>query len=114
MSPETEHAVADIHRVITETHDNPKFRNLEKYLEDDEGGPRSAPLSVCFKSVTVYGRPGGAAPVKTLGDAIWRTLTLQDIYELTLKRFVSPIKAETGQALIRDFSGVLRNGQMML
>lgn len=114
ISAEAEDAVAGLHRAITEPRDRARFEDLEKYLQDDEQGPRPSPLSVCFKSVTTYGNPGGATPVKTLKDAIWRTLTLQEIYEFTLKRLVSPSKVEDGQALIRDFSGVLRNGQMML
>lgn len=114
VSAEAEDAVAELHRAITEPRDRARFEDLEGYLQGDEKGPGPSPLSVCFKSVTTYGHPGGAKPIKTLKDAIWRTLTLQDIYELTLKRLVSPNKAEDGHAIIRDFSGTLRNGQMML
>ena len=114
VSEEREDRIATLHRAITEPHDNTAFESLEKYLQEDEAWPGPPPLSVCFKSLTTYGQPGGAAPIKTLKDAIWRTITLQDIYELTIKRLVSPVKVENGQALIRDFSGVLRNGEMML
>ncbi|KAH7174068.1 P-loop containing nucleoside triphosphate hydrolase protein [Fusarium flagelliforme] len=114
VDDEIEHAVAGLHRAVTAPHVNPAVEDLEKYLQSDQGSPGPPPLSVCFKSVTTYGRAGGAAPVKTLKDAIWRTLTLQEIYELTFKNIVSPAKAEDGQPLIRDFSGVVRNGQMML
>ncbi|KAF4956228.1 hypothetical protein FSARC_11627 [Fusarium sarcochroum] len=114
VDEDIEYAVAGLHRAVTESHENTAFEDLEKYLQHDQDNPRPPPLSVCFKSVTTYGRAGGAAPVKTVKDAIWRTLTCQDIYELTLKKIVSPIKPEDGRPLIRDFSGVVRNGQMML
>ncbi|KAK6725417.1 hypothetical protein SNK04_004222 [Fusarium graminearum] len=114
IDDETEHAVAGLHKAVTEPHVNSAVEDLEKYLQNDQTTPGPPPLSVCFKSVTTYGRAGGAAPVKTLKEAIWRTLTFQDIYEVTLKKIVSPAKAEDGRPLIRDFSGVVRNGQMML
>ncbi|KAI6778376.1 uncharacterized protein J7T54_000494 [Emericellopsis cladophorae] len=114
VDAETEEAVSGLHKAVTEPHDNSAIQSLEKYLQNGDTSLRPPPLSVCFKSVTTYGRAGGAAPVKTLREAIWRTLTLQDIYELTLKRFMSPVRPEDGQALIRDFSGVVRNGEMML
>ena len=93
------------------------FDEFEKYVRsspNDASTPEPVPLSVFFESVTTYGRQGGPTPVKTLKDAIWRTLTCQDIYEGTLKRWISPDRVENGQALIRDFSGVVRNGEMML
>lgn len=113
VSVEAEDTIADLHQTITI--EDPVFSDLKKYLNDDQGSrPQPFPLSVCFKSVSTYGRPGGAAPVKTLKDAIWRTLTFQDVYEWTFKKLISPDKIENGQALIRDFSGVVRNGEMML
>jgi hypothetical protein len=88
---------------------------LEEYLrKEQQNTTRPLPLSVCFKNLSTYGRPGGSVPVKTLKHAIWRTLTFQDVYEWTLKRYISPTKVEDGHALIRDFSGVVRNGEMML
>ena len=120
VTPGAEDAVAKLYRTITnqsqESSDiSPAVAELEVYLQQDQqDGGQPLPLGVCFKSITTYGRPGGATPVKTLKDAIWRTLTFQDIYEWTFKRIVSPSKVEDGHALIRDFSGVVKNGQMML
>lgn len=114
VTSDAQDAVAELHRAITNDLD-PALSSLDQYLRDynwAESHPVS--LSVCFKSVTTYGQPGGAKPVKTLKDAIWRTLTLQDIYERTFKRILRPTKVEEGQALIRDFSGVVRGGEMML
>lgn len=120
VTPGAEDAVARFYRTITnqsqESPDiNPAVAGLEAYLQQEQpDGVPPLPLGVCFKSITTYGRPGGATPVKTLKDAIWRTLTFQDIYEWTFKRIISPSKIEDGHALIRDFSGVVKNGQMML
>lgn len=114
LSSEAEGALAGLHSTITNEPD-PGTSELGKYLQDDQLARTQAfPLSVCFKSVSTYGLPGGIAPVRTLRDAIWRTLTFQDIYEWTLKRMIYPQHTENGQALIRDFSGVVRNGEMML
>lgn len=96
---------------------DPDFAELESYLrtEDDPSAwPAPAPLSVCFKSISTYGTKAGPESIKTVRDAIWRTLTFQDMYEATLKKLVSPEKIEQGRPLIRDFSGVVKNGEMML
>lgn len=119
---ENEEAVAGLHKTITGQSYPPEkrqslgpFAGFEDYLRrNEEEGAQAVPLSVCFKNVTTYGRQEGAASAKTLKDAIVRTLTLQDIYEWTLKRLISPEKVENGRALIRDFTGVVRNGEMML
>jgi hypothetical protein len=55
--------------------------------------------------------------VKTLGAALWRTLTFRDIYEWTVQPWVTtknPQKVLKGRQLIRDFSGVVQSGEMML
>lgn len=118
---EDEEAVAELFKTITgKTEPAEKagaaagsFAGFESYVRQDEHS-QSVPLSVCFKNVTTYGRHEGASAAKTLKDSIVRTLTLQDIYEWTLKRLISPEKVENGRALIRDFTGVVRNGEMML
>lgn len=119
---ENEEAVAGLHQTITgqsylaeKRRSTGPFAGFEDYLRrnEEEGAP-AVPLSVCFKNVTTYGRQEGAASAKTLKDAIIRTLTFQDIYEWTLKRLISPERVENGRALIRDFTGVVRNGEMML
>jgi hypothetical protein len=129
VTAEAEDTVTELHRAISrqsKPHENDgndekalvtTFDDFEKYLRrggSDGAKPEPVPLSVCFKSVTTYGRQGGPKTVKTLKDAVWRTLTGRDIYEATFKRIISPEKVDDGQALIKDFSGVVRNGQMML
>ena len=119
---ENEEAVADLHRAVTgqsypahKAESGGPFAGFEDYLRrDSESGGRPVPLSVCFKGVTTYGRHEGASSTKTLKDAIVRTLTFQEIYEWTLKKLISPEKTENGRPLIRDFTGVVRNGEMML
>lgn len=123
-TPEAGEAISHLYQTITGTASLAEarpgealaqFTQFEKYLEHErQARPQRAPLSVCFKSVTTYGVPGGTARVKTLKDAVWRTLTFQDLYEWTLQPLISPTRVDAGQALIRDFSGVVRNGQIML
>jgi ATP-binding cassette, subfamily G (WHITE), member 2, SNQ2 len=129
VTAEAEDTITELHRVISRQSKSQEkggidekthvttFEDFERYLLGggyDSAKPEPVPLSVCFKSVTTYGRQGGPKTVKTLKDAVWRTLTGRDIYEATLRRIISPDRVEDGQALIKDFSGVVRNGQMML
>lgn len=119
---EAEDAIAELHRTITgrsalaaKADVGGPFAGFEEYLRrDEQSGATSVPLSVCFKGVTTYGKQEGATKVKTLKDAVLRTLTLQEIYEWTLKRIISPDRVENGRPLLRDFTGVVRNGEMML
>ncbi|KAM6508779.1 ATP-binding cassette transporter snq2 [Fusarium solani] len=99
VSQEAEEAIAELHNTITNESD-PRISELGKYLRNDQQSRiRAFPLSVCFKSVSAYGQSGGIA---------------RDAYEWTFKRVISPDRGEKGQALIRDFSGVVRSGEMML
>lgn len=132
---ETEDIIANFHRTITgrsqadnqkssgrktddddDAQSNPgSFAKFEEYLRhDQEKGQRPIPVSVCFRDVSTYGRQSGDAPVKTVWDAVWRTLTLQDIYEWSLKKIISPERVENGRPLIRNFTGLVRSGEMML
>lgn len=115
----SEAEVAEIHHVVTNhsaaLDKSPHLAEFEKYVRDsDQAGSRPLPLSVCFKNVTTYGHARGSSNVKTLGKALWRTLTLQDIYEATVKKLSRAKNGSDGFKLIRDFSGVVRNGEMML
>lgn len=115
ITPQIEEAAAQLHQSVTDQstkadHVDPPFRDFEEYIRTHD---RPLPLSVCFKNLMTYGQSGGAARTKTAKDAVWRTLTMQDIYESTIQPFLSSKKSQ-GRPLIRDFSGVVRNGQMML
>lgn len=123
VTDEAEDTIAQLHRTITgqslesdkEDKDGGPFVGFENYLRRDEKTrSQYVPLSVCFKSLTTYGIQEDASSAKTLKDAIIRTFTLQDIYEMTLKRLISPVRMEDGRPLIRDFTGLVRNGEMML
>ncbi|KAL4948935.1 pleiotropic drug resistance protein, ABC superfamily [Aspergillus filifer] len=116
ITTEAAHTVADLHRRLTAGDEKPEpFSDFESYLRhDEEFRPQLPPLSVCFRHITTYGHPGGTTSVKTLKDAIWRTLTLQDVYERTIKSWFAPSSIANGQAIIRDFSGIVRSGQILL
>ncbi|KAF5004030.1 hypothetical protein FDECE_9443 [Fusarium decemcellulare] len=119
LTAEIENTVGELHREISRysqpaSHDN--FADFEKYLrrDQDQGTPGSVPLSVCFKSVTTYGQQTGQGSVKTLKDAVWEALTLKSVYNAAFSHVISPPKKEDGNPLIRDFTGLVKNGQMML
>ncbi|KAF9889523.1 hypothetical protein FE257_007233 [Aspergillus nanangensis] len=118
LSDVDEDAIADIHRALTE-HDNPFYSephsSFDKFLESElQAGKKRSDLGVCFQSLSTWGEGGDHAPVKTLGTALWRTLTFQDVYEWTIQPWLSKKEPQTGRQLIHDFSGVVRSGEIML
>lgn len=121
LSREDEEAVADIHRTLTgkgqpDHHQYPEpHSSFSRFLEaEHQAGKKRSNLGVCFNSLTTWGEGLGHTKVKTLGTSLWRTLTFQDVYEWTIKPWVSDKKPQDGRPLIRDFSGVVRNGEIML
>lgn len=121
VSHEDEDAIADIHRTLTEKSQpgavqySEPHSSFDKFLEEQvQGGKKRSNLGVSFQSVSTWGEGGGHANVKTLGTALWRTLTFRDIYEWTFQPAVTSKKPEDGRQLIRDFSGVVESGEMML
>ncbi|KAL1955741.1 hypothetical protein VTO42DRAFT_8139 [Malbranchea cinnamomea] len=120
-SQQDEKALAALHWTLTregESHYAEPHSSLDKYLRDwrprEESGKSLGRLGVCFKNVTTWAERNNHLNKKTLGDALWRTLTFQDIYELTFKKWLSSRKLEEGRPLIRDFSGVVRSGEILL
>lgn len=120
LSHEDEDAIADIHRTLTEkSHPDPGYpephSSFDKFLAAEfHAGKRRSNLGVCFQSLTTWGEGDGHSKVKTVGTALWRTFTFQDIYEWTVKRWISDKKPQDGRPLIRDFSGVVQNGEILL
>ncbi|KAJ5369504.1 hypothetical protein N7509_014116 [Penicillium cosmopolitanum] len=121
VSHADEDAIADIHRTLTEKSQPGEVQysephsSFDKFLEEQvQGGKKRSNLGVSFQSVSTWGEGYGHANVKTLGTALWRTLTCRDIYEWTIQPWVSSKKPEDGRQLIRDFSGVVESGEMML
>lgn len=119
-SNEDEDALADIHRTLTEKsrpdHQFPEpHSSFGKFLAAEyEAGKKRSNLGVCFQSLSTWGEGTDHARIKTLGTALWRTLTFQDVYEWTIKPWISNKKPQDGRPLIRDFSGVVREGEVML
>lgn len=125
ISADAEEAIAKLHRVLSgeqipEGHEYPEVhRAFSEFLhkenkELERYGLPPARLGVCFDGLSTWGAGGGHAQVKTLKDALWRTLTGQDIYEWTIGRLFQKPRIEDGRHLIRDFSGVVRGGEIML
>lgn len=118
VSHEDEDAIADIHRTLTEKTAEDKYpephSSFDKFLEEQAQGRKRSNLGVCFQSLSTWGDGGSHVDVKTLGTALWRTLTMQDIYEWTIQPWISKKKPEDGRQLIRDFSGVVESGEIML
>jgi hypothetical protein len=120
-SREDEDAIAEIHRTLTgrshqEVGQYPEpHSSFDNFLEAElRAGRRKSSLGVCFQSITTWGAGEAHTTVKTLGTALCRTLTLRDIYEWTIQPLFSPKKPQDGRPLIRDFSGVVRTGEIML
>jgi hypothetical protein len=119
VSHEDEDAIADIHRTLTEKSiTDQKYpephSSFDKFLEEQVQGKKRSNLGVCFQSLSTWGEGDSHADVKTLGTALWRTLTMQDIYEWTIQPWITKKNPEDGRQLIRDFSGVVESGEIML
>ncbi|OJD17438.1 hypothetical protein AJ78_02463 [Emergomyces pasteurianus Ep9510] len=119
-----EEALANLQRTFTQLSDTEHTEypephsTLDNYYRvhrgtDVTGKPLSR-LGVCFKNLSTWGVHNEHAQVKTLAHAVWRTCTFQDVYEWTIKRWISPPKLQNGRPLINDFSGVVRSGEIML
>lgn len=130
IDSEDETALATLHRTLTGNNtvnlkapSHPRYGEPHISFRDffeqtnralEEQGQPVGHLGVCFRGVTTWGAGGGNARVKTMADAVWRTVTFQDVYEWTLKKWFFKDKIESGRPLIRDFSGVCRPGEIML
>ncbi|PYI18888.1 pleiotropic drug resistance protein, ABC superfamily [Aspergillus violaceofuscus CBS 115571] len=122
LSEEDEGELAEIHRTLTaqsRQDARPEYAephsSFDKFLDEEvRAGKMRSNLGVCFQLLSTWGDGEEHVKVKTLGTALWRTLTLQDVYEWTIKPLVSRKKPESGRQLIRDFSGVVRSSEMML
>ncbi|KAJ6016663.1 hypothetical protein N7451_000042 [Penicillium sp. IBT 35674x] len=122
VSHEDEDAIAHIHRTLTDkSHPGASHQysephsSFDKFLEEQvQSGKKRVNIGVSFQTVSTWGEGNGHDDVKTLGTALWRTLTLQDIYEWTIQPWQTKKKPQEGRPLIRDFSGVVESGEMML
>ncbi|KAJ1715497.1 ABC multidrug transporter [Aspergillus flavus] len=122
LSHDDEDAIAEIRRTLTEiSHHNSKqgypepHSSFDKFLEAElQAGRKKSNLGVCFQSLSTWGDGEEHTDVKTLGTALWRTLTFQDVYEWTIQPWLSRKEPQSGRPLIRDFSGAVRSGEIML
>ena len=81
---------------------------------NDEGGSAKK-VGVVFKNLTVRGAGSATNYVRTLPDAILGTFG-PDLYRI-LTRFIPALKfgkSQPTRVLTNDFTGLIRNGQMML
>lgn len=116
-----EESVAAIHQTLTgadESEYPEPQATLDKYFKNrrpkEQSGKPLGRLGVCFKNLTTWAERNDHLSTKTLRDALWRTLTFQDIYEWTIKPWLFPTKMEHGKKLIRDFSGTVGSGEILL
>ncbi|RDW64304.1 putative ABC multidrug transporter [Aspergillus mulundensis] len=119
LTYEDEDAIAEIHRTLTNKghgHDySEPHSSFDKFLEAElEAGRKKPNLGVGFQSLSTWGAGGEHVNVKTLGTALWRTLTFQDVYEGTVKPWMKKPEPESGRQLICDLTGVVRSGEIML
>lgn len=86
----------------------------EGHFEKRKDGRSAKKVGVLFKNLTVEGAGDSVQFVKTLPDAVIGTFG-PDLYRL-LSRFIPFLKLQGSQrrTLINDFSGVVRDGEMML
>lgn len=120
-SPAELERLGDIHRQTTRNshagfdEKDDSHTEFKDFLQDNnpEGKWYPAHQGVCYDSLSVFGSSGTKRSAKTLGTAIWRTLTFQDVLE---KVIPSSLKLRTAQPkpILSDFSGVVRSREMLL
>ncbi|KAF4554359.1 ABC-2 type transporter-like protein 2 [Elsinoe fawcettii] len=86
----------------------------EGHFEKRKDGKSAKKVGVLYKNLNVQGVGSTATFVKILPDAILGTFG-PDLYRL-VSRFIPALKSTKGEkrTLIHDFSGVIRDGEMML
>jgi len=87
----------------------------EGHFEKRTEGRSAKKVGVVFKGLTVKGVGAGATFVRTVPDAVLGTFG-PDLYRL-ITRFIPFLKIGRGaptRTLINDFTGVVRDGEMML
>jgi len=87
----------------------------EGHFEKRTEGRSAKKVGVVYKNLTVKGVGAGATFVKTVPDAILGTFG-PDLYRL-ITRFMPFLKVGHGaptRTLLNDFTGVVRDGEMML
>lgn len=86
----------------------------EGHFEKRKDGESAKKVGVMYKNLTVKGVGSAATFVKTLPDAILGTFG-PDLYRL-ISRFIPALRFKNGElrTLINDFTGVVRDGEMML
>jgi len=86
----------------------------EGYFEKRKGNSSAKKVGVVYKNLTVEGVGSSATFVKTLPSAVLGTFG-PDLYKL-VSRFVPFLRVKGGErrALVNDFTGVVRDGEMML
>ncbi|KAF8458288.1 ABC transporter CDR4 [Terfezia claveryi] len=93
-----------------------KFLKLEKAQRESKGVPLRR-LGVRFKGVTTWGAAAEEAEgVKTFAAALKRTLLGRDLYEWWIQPWFQKGRLDRipKRALVRDVSGLVRDGEMML
>ncbi|KAG9242225.1 pleiotropic drug resistance protein, ABC superfamily [Calycina marina] len=117
---DTKKSLADLHKALTREprdHYPEAHQAYENFLHNENESTYTSRrrLGVCFKDVSTWvSIDSGYTPIKTLKDALWRTLSGQDIYEWTFAKLKRQPRPETGRALIQRFSGVVRSGEILL
>lgn len=86
----------------------------EGHFEKRKDGRSAKKVGVVFKNLTVKGVGASATFVKTLPQAVLGTFG-PDLYRL-IARFIPALQIKSGETrtLINDFTGVVRDGEMML
>lgn len=86
----------------------------EGHFEKRKDGRSAKKVGVVFKNLTVKGVGASATFVKTLPQAVLGTFG-PDLYRL-ISRFIPTLQIKSGETrtLINDFTGVVRDGEMML
>lgn len=120
-SPEDVQDLTQLYNTLSRAGDEHRsgvHQEFSDFLEEKrgryDGGLPLRRLAVSFRDVTTWGIEGEATTTKTFVDAVRRTLVMRDIYEWTIKPWLRKPSRDECRPLIRNISGAVRDGEMML
>jgi hypothetical protein len=94
--------------------DSSVHKEFSEFLENEKHVRPLRRLAVRFQNVTTWGSGGGPSSVKTLKDAIVGTAVLGGLYQWTVKPWIRKPSNTDARPLIRNVSGCVKDGEMML
>ncbi|BFZ58612.1 ATP-binding cassette transporter snq2 [Savitreella phatthalungensis] len=107
------------HSIGSNTHDEEENFDLEQFLKDgrikeDDLGRAHKALGVIFKDLTVRGIDPGSSTIKTFPEALWRTISGQEIVGWVNSLTGGKLFKPPTRNILQGFDGFVKPGEILL